>query len=104
MTRNVLTKTELLGEDGIPFGPFDHVQEAEIRKARAIIAYDRAHDLLVAARHERVGDRLIDRFPLRDRQHMRLAFGAHIGDERVLLEPPGFTEHGAGNFDRIVEG
>ena len=35
---DVLAQAELLGEDGIALGPLDHVQEAEVREARAIIA------------------------------------------------------------------
>src|ERR1700720_411628 len=60
MPGDVLAETELLGEDGIAFGPLDHVQKAELRKTRTMVTCDRVHDLPVAARHEHVCDRLID--------------------------------------------
>ena len=39
---NVLAQAELLGEDRIALGPFDHVQEAEIRQARAVVPLRRS--------------------------------------------------------------
>ena len=101
---DVLTQAELLGENGIALGPLDHVQKAEIREARAIVVGDRVHDFLVAARHQHVGDRLLDRFAFRDREQMRLAFGADVGDQGVGLEPLGLLQDRAGDFDRIVKG
>jgi hypothetical protein len=47
--RDVPAETELLGEDGIAFGALDHVQKAEVREARAGIACNRIHDVLIAA-------------------------------------------------------
>lgn len=104
MPRNILAQPELLGQNGIALRSLDHVQEAEIRKPRAIVARHRAHDLLVAARDEHVGDRFIDRFSFSDREHMRLAFGAGIGDQRIGLEALGLPEYRAGDIDRIVKG
>ena len=104
MPGNILAQAELLGENGIAFGPLDHVQEAEIRETRAIIAGDGVHDLLIAARHQHVRDRLLDRFSLRDRQHMGLALGADVGNQGVGLEPPGLPQDGAGDLDLIVKG
>ena len=80
------------------------MQKAEIRKTRAVVSYDRAHDLLITASHEHIGNRLIDGFPLRDREHMRLALGAGIGDQGIRLKPLGLPEHGAGDIHRIVKG
>src|SRR5260370_42617962 len=58
--RDVPAEAELLGEDGIAFGALDHVQKAEVRKARPGITCNRIHDLLITARHQYVGDRLSD--------------------------------------------
>ena len=99
-----LAQPELLGEDGIAVRPLDHVQKAEIRKTRAVVVRDRTHDFLVAARHQHVRDRFLDRFSFRDREHMRLAFGADIGHQSGGLEPLGLPQHGAGDLDRIVKG
>src|SRR2546423_7856476 len=104
MPRDVLTQTELLGENGIAFGPLDHVQKAELREARAVVFSDGVHDLLIAAGYEHVRYRLINRFPFRNREQMRLAFGADVGDQGVSLQSAGLLEHRAGNLDRIVKG
>ena len=69
-----------------------------------LLLRDRVHDLLVAARHQHIGDRLLDRFPFRDREQMRLAFGAGVLDQGIGLDPLGLLEHGSGDFDRIVKG
>jgi hypothetical protein len=34
---DVLAQAELLGENGIAFGPLDHVQKAELRETRAVV-------------------------------------------------------------------
>ena len=59
---------------------------------------------LIAARHQHVGDRLLERLSLRDREQMRLALGADVGDQGVRLEPLGLPQDRAGDLDRIVEG
>src|ERR1700738_5043016 len=61
MPGDVLAETKLLAENGIAFGPLDHVQKAEIRKTRSSVICDRVHDLPIAARYEHVCDRLLDR-------------------------------------------
>ena len=104
MPGDVPAQSELLGENGIAFGPLDHVQEAEIRKSRAVVGCDGVHDLLIAAGHEHVGDRLLDRLSLRDRKHMGLALGADVGDQGIGLEFVGLPEYRPGDFDRIVKG
>src|ERR1700687_1647295 len=98
------SQTDLLCENGIAFGPFDHVQKAEVRKTRTVVAGDGVHDLLIAARHEHVCDRLLDGLSFRDRQQMRLALGAGVGNQSISLELLGFLEYRAGDIDRIVEG
>ena len=87
-----------------PSARCDHVQEAEVREARAVVAYDRVDDFLIAARHQHVGDALLDRFSLRNRQHVGLALGADIGDQRIGLEPLGLPQHGTGDLDLVVKG
>jgi hypothetical protein len=55
-SRDVPAEAELLGEDGIAFSALDHAQKAEVRKAHPGIACNRIHDVLIAARHQHVGD------------------------------------------------
>jgi hypothetical protein len=85
---DVLTQTELFGENGIAFGTFDHVQKAEARETRAIIICDRVHNLPVAACHEHVCDRVLEGFSFRDREQMRLTFGSGVGNQGFGVEPP----------------
>src|SRR5882762_5847748 len=101
---DVLTQTKLFGENGGAFGTFDHVQKAEARETRTVIICDRVHTLPVAARHEHVGDRVLEGFSFRDREQMRLTFGAGVGNQGFGVEPPGLPEDGARDFDRIVKG
>jgi len=104
MPGNVLPQTELLCQNGIAFSPRDHVQKAEVRKTRAVVTCDGVHNFLIATRHQHVCDRLLDEFSFRDREQMRLALGAGVGDQSVRLEPLGLLEYGAGDIDRIVKG
>src|SRR5258708_14020697 len=101
---DVLAQPELLGKNGIAFGALDHVEKAEIRETRAIVSCDRLHDLLIAARHQLVRDRLVDRFSFRDREQMGLAFDAGVGDQGVRLQPLGLPEDGTGDLDLVVKG
>ena len=34
---------------------------------------------------------------------MRLALGAGVGHQHIVVEPTGLAEHGTGNHDRVVE-
>ena len=104
MPRNVVAQAKLLGEDRIALGPLDHVQEAETREARALVAGDRIDDLLIATHHQHVGYDGVERFALGDREQMRLALGFGIGDEDVAVEPLGMRQHRSCDLDRIVEG
>src|SRR5258705_9025300 len=61
-------------------------------------------NFLIATRHQHVCDRLLDEFSFRDREQMRLALGAGVGNQSVRLEPLGLLEYGAGDIDRIVKG
>ncbi len=71
---------------------------------RAAVAGKRVHHGAVAARDQHVGDGLADGLALGDRQHMRLALAAHVGDQGVIVEPCGFLQHRPRHLDRIVKG
>jgi hypothetical protein len=71
---------------------------------RAVVFRDRFHDFLVAARHQHVGDGLVERFSLGDCQHMRLVLGADIGYQSIRFELDRLAQDRTGDLDRIVKG
>ena len=101
--RDFLPKPDVLGENGIGLRPLDHLQEAEIGEAGAVIGRDRLHDFAIPARHQFVGDFDGKRISLGDRQQVGLALGSDIVDQRLGIEPPGKLQHRARNVDRVVE-
>ena len=101
--RDILTQAEMLGENGIALGALDHVQEPEFGEMRASIGRDRIHDFPVASGHQHVGDPLLESLPFGDREQMRLALDADIGDQRIRLQPLGLPKNRAGDLDRIVK-
>ncbi len=104
MLGDILPPAELFGENGIVFGVLDQVLESEFREARAVVGRDGGHDFLVAAGDEHVGNHLHEGFPFRDREQMRLALEAGVGDHGIGFETFGFLEDGSGDIDRIVKG
>jgi hypothetical protein len=80
VSRNFFPKAEVLGEDRIGLTPFDHVQEAEIREASAIVRRNRVHNFPIAARHEFVRHRDGNGTSFGDRQKVWLAFSSNIGN------------------------
>jgi hypothetical protein len=60
--------------------------------------------LAVAALHQHVGDRLAQRFALRDREQVLLTLAAGIGEEGALVQAFRLAEHGRGHLDIVVEG
>ncbi len=70
MPGDVLTTAELLDKDRIALGTFDHVQNAEVRKVRAVIRCNRAHNLLIPSRHKHVRHVLANGLSLGNCQQM----------------------------------
>jgi hypothetical protein len=54
MPRNVLATAEVLDENRIVFGTFDHVQNAKVRKPRAVVCCDRTQNLPIPSGHKHV--------------------------------------------------
>ena len=81
-------------------------QEAEggVGEAGAFVAHDGVGDLMIATRDQHVGHRLAQRFALRDRGEVLLAFALGVGNEIGLVEPIRVEQHRPRDLDVVVEG
>ena len=85
-------------------GTRDQDAKAGVGEARPGILDHRLHDVAVAAFHQDVGDRLAQRFALRDGEQMLLALARGIGDERAVIEPFRLRQYRPRHLDVVVEG
>ena len=104
MPGDVLTTTELLDENRIALGAFDHVQNTKLRKARAVVCCDRVNHLPIPSSHKHVRYVRANGLSPRYCEQMQLAFGPGISNQGSSIEPLGMTKYGACNIDRIIEG
>ncbi|MHC2620908.1 hypothetical protein ACVIW2_002940 [Bradyrhizobium huanghuaihaiense] len=103
MARQAGPQADAGGEAVVALGARDEVGETFLGEPRARIADGRLHDVLVAARHQHVGQRFRQNPPQRDRLQMGLAARARDLDQRRLVQPFRFRQHGSCDLDDLVE-
>ncbi|MET3341168.1 hypothetical protein ABIF52_001549 [Bradyrhizobium japonicum] len=103
MARQVGPQADACGEVVIALGPRDEVGEAVLGELCAGIADGRLHDVLVAARHQHVGECCRQHPPQRDRLQMRLTPRARDLDQGRLVQPFRFRQHRSCDLDHLVE-
>ena len=92
MPGDVLTTTELLDENRIALGAFDHVQNTKLRKARAVVCCDRVNHLPIPSSHKHVRYVRANGLSPRYCEQMQLAFGPGISNQGSSIEPLGMTK------------
>ena len=102
--RDVAPEADHRGQVVVAGRALDQHAEAGIGKTRAAVLDHRVDDLTVAALHQHVGDRLAQRFTLRDREQVLLTLAAGTGEEGVLVQAFRLGEHGRGHLDIVVKG
>ena len=103
MPRQRRSQAEAGGEIVVPLGAVDQPGEAALGEFRAGIVQRALYDVVVAALHQHVGDCTAQHPARGDRHQMRLALAARGLDQRRVIEPLRFRQHGAGDLDRVVE-
>src|SRR4051794_1952793 len=104
VSRNFLPNTEVFGENRIALGPPNHMQEAKLRNASAMVSRNRAYDFPISARDKLVGHHIRNKGSFCNCQKMRLALCSSIGDQGLVINSLGVPKHWTRYINTIVKG
>ena len=104
LARHVPARADMHRQCVVAARSFHQHAKAGVREARAGVLGDGVDDLLIAARHQHLGDSLAQRLALGDGGEVLLALLVGVGDEVGVREPLGTAQHRARHLDIVVEG
>ncbi len=100
--RDIRPPANLDRKNVVMVGTCNERGKSGLGKARRLVVDHDAHDQMVAATDQHIGDGLGDAAARREGGEMRLAVGARDVDQIVFTQPLGFAQHRPGDRDVVV--